>query len=391
MDQRRQRQHRSIDRNVIALGWVSFFTDMASAMVTSILPVFIVYSLHEGVDKLGFVVALATFVSYGFRILFGVLSDRLGVVKPFVVAGYLVSALSKPMLAWAGNWQQVAALRGLERMGKAIRSAAKDSLIAGYSRGHSGRSFGFHKMMDVAGEMTGALIAFATLYLLGQNEEVFRSLFAWTLLPGLAAVLIVLFFVRDASVRRQHGKTPFDWKADRGMFPLMGLYFLFLFFLFSDSFFLLKAKEAGIGIAWLPLLAALSSLVQSLSSYGFGIWIDRWGSRKVLLTAMGFGLAATAALGMDQIILAFVFLALFTVASLNAIRAWISEEAKNRGTVYGIFYGGMALFASLGALVMGMVWEHQGVGMAVGISLSGLLAVWGAMAVMILKSRRSEA
>ena len=373
-----------IDRNVVALGWVSFFTDMASAMITSILPIFIVYTLHEGVDRLGFVVAVATFVSYAFRILFGVLSDRLGVVKPFVVAGYLLSALSKPLLAWAVNWQQVAALRGLERMGKAIRSATKDSLIAGYSRGRSGRSFGFHKMMDVAGEMSGALIAFAALSLLGQGEAVFRELFAWTLFPGLLAVAIVVFIVRDAPPQRRKAEA-FDWRADREMLPLLLLYFLFLLFLFSDSYFLVRAKEAGIGIAFLPLLAALSSLVQSLSSYSFGVWIDRWRPEGVLLAAMGFGVAATAALGAGRIVVSFILLALFTVSSLNAIRAWIAEEARNRGTVYGIFYGGMALFASAGALLMGTVWERYGVDRAVELSLFGLVVVWGLTALRFLR------
>jgi MFS family permease len=369
-----------IDRNVVALGWVSFFTDMASAMITSILPIFIVYTLHEGVEKLGVVVAVATFVSYAFRILFGVLSDRLGVVKPFVVTGYLISALSKPLLAWAGTWRQVAALRGVERMGKAIRSATKDSLIAGYSRGRSGRSLGFHKMMDVAGEMSGALIAFAVLHRLGQGEETIRSLFAWTLLPGLLAVGIVLFAVRDVPANKRSTEA-FDWRADRKMLPLLSLYFLFLLFLFSDSYFLVRAKEAGIGIAFLPLLAALSSLVQSLSSYGFGLWIDRWRPEGVLLAAMGFGVAATAALGADRIVVSFILLALFTVASLNALRAWIAEEARNRGTVYGIFYGGTALFASAGALLMGTVWERYGADRAVELSLLGLLVVWGLTAL----------
>lgn len=124
---------KSINKNIIALGWVSFFTDMASSMVTSILPLFIVYTLHEGVDKLGFVVAAATFISYTFRILFGYISDRYQIVKPLVVIGYSLSAVTKPLLYWSHTWQSAAALRGLERMGKSIRSATKDVLITAYS------------------------------------------------------------------------------------------------------------------------------------------------------------------------------------------------------------------------------------------------------------------
>jgi len=366
-----------VNRNIVALGFVSFFTDMASAMVTSVLPIFIVYVLDQGVDKLGYVVAVATFVSYAFRILFGYLSDRLRIVKPFVVAGYLVSAVTKPMLALANSWQAVALLRGAERMGKAIRSATKDSLISAYSEGKSGRSFGFHKMMDVAGEMSGALIAFALLYRLGKSEAVFRELFAWTLLPGLLAVVIVIFFVKDAPYRSKSKDKSgaVDWRADKGLLPLLFLYFAFIFFLFSDSFFIVKAKESGIGIAFIPLLMVLYNFVQTVLSYFFGVQIDRTSPRLVLGIAMLFGIGAMGALYIDQVIAGFVLLGVFTVASLNAIRAWISDEAVNKGTVYGIFYGGVALFSAAGATVIGLIWKHYGEEKAVLFSLTGLSLV----------------
>ncbi|WP_456458914.1 MFS transporter [Nitratifractor sp.] len=361
-----------INKNVIALGFVSFFTDMASAMVTSILPIFIVYTLDQGVDKLGYVVAIATFVSYAFRILFGYLSDRLQIVKPFVVAGYLVSAVTKPMLAWAVNWQQVALLRGLERMGKAIRAATKDSLISAYSEGKSGRSFGFHKMMDVAGEMSGALIAFTALYWLGKGESVFRELFAWTLVPGILAVLIVLLFVRDVPYQSKKRTNSFDWRADRGLLPLLFLYFGFVFFLFNDSFFLVSAKEAGYSVATIPLLMVLYNFIQTLLSYFFGVQIDRTSPRAVLGIAMLFGLGAMGALYWQQVIVGFILLGIFTVAGLNAIRACISDEAVNKGTVYGIFYGGVALFGAAGATVIGLVWKQYGEADAILFSMAGL-------------------
>ncbi len=365
-----------IHRNIVALGFVSFFTDLASAMVTSVLPIFIVYTLDQGVDKLGYVVAIATFVSYAFRILFGYLSDRFRVVKPFVVTGYLVSAVTKPMLALAQTWQQVALLRGTERMGKAIRAATKDSLISAYSEGKSGRSFGFHKMMDVAGEMIGALIAFGTLYWLGKSEAVFRELFAWTLLPGILSVLIVLFFVRDAPYREREKSRSFDWKSDRALLPLLLLYFLFIFFLFSDSFFLVAAKESGIAVAMIPLLMVLYNFVQTILSYASGVQIDRKSPAKVLGIAMGFGILSMAALYFHQVIVGFILLGVFTVTGLNAVRSWISEEAKNKGTVYGIFYGGVALFGAAGATVTGLIWKHFGESDAILFSLTGLSLVW---------------
>ena len=118
---------RSINKNIVYLGFVSFFADMASSMVTTLLPIFMVYVLHEGVDKLGIVIAIATFISYAFRILFGYLSDKYNIVKPFVVTGYFISALSQPLLALSTTFMSVGLLRGVERMGKAVRSASKDS------------------------------------------------------------------------------------------------------------------------------------------------------------------------------------------------------------------------------------------------------------------------
>ncbi len=364
-----------INKNIISLGFVSFFTDLASAMVTSILPIFIVYVLHQGVDKLGFVVAVAAFVSYGFRVLFGILSDRLQIVKPFVVAGYFISAVTKPLLALSNSWQSVAALRGLERMGKAVRSAPKDSLISEYSGGKSGKSFGFHKMMDVAGEMSGAIIAFGVLYFLGKNKAVFRELFAWTLLPGLISVIIAAFFVKDAPYKAKR-KEKFQLQEDKKLLPLLFIYFAFTFFIFNDSFFIIKAKESGIDIIYIPLFMVLYNFVQTISSYFFGMQIDRFSPKRVLLFAFLIGILAMASLLFNAAILSFILLALYTVASLNAIRAYISNEAKNRATVYGVLYGGVAAFSALGATVTGIIWQTFNQRTAIEFSLIGLIVIF---------------
>ena len=375
-----------INKNIIALGFVSFFTDLASAMVSSILPIFIVYVLHQGVDKLGFVVAVATFISYGFRVLFGVLSDRLQIVKPFVVAGYFISAVTKPLLALSNSWQSVAALRGLERMGKAVRSAPKDSLISEYSGGKSGKSFGFHKMMDVAGEMSGALIAFGVLYFLGKNETIFRELFAWTLLPGLISVIIAAFFVKDAPYKAKR-KEKFQLQEDKKLLPVLFVYFAFTFFIFNDSFFIIKAKESGIDIIYIPLFMVLYNFVQTISSYFFGMQIDRFSAKTVLLFAFLIGILAMASLQLNAAVLSFILLALYTVASLNAIRAFISNKAKNKATVYGVLYGGVAAFSALGATVTGVIWQNFSQRAAVEFSLIGLIVIFAIFPVTTRKKQ----
>ena len=377
-----------INRNIIALGFVSFFTDMASSMVTSILPLFIVYTLHEGIDKLGYIVAIATFISYMFRVFFGYLSDKYQVVKPFVVTGYCISAVTKPLLYMSGSWQSVATLRGAERIGKAVRSATKDSLISVYSAGKSGKTFGFHKTMDIAGELTGSFIVFGLLFFLGESETLFRNIFAFTLIPGLISVVIVLFFVKDVPYKCK--PKSFELKQDYGLLPLLFIYFGFVFFIFNDSFFLIKAKEVGIATIYIPLLVVLLNFTQTVLSYFLGIKIDDMGAKKILTLSFAFGILSTVSLYFNCVVIGFILLGVFIVGSLNALRAYISDHAYNKGTVYGILYGGMALFGALGALVTGLIWEHYSSQSAILFSLLGMSVMFIGYLVCLMRGDKNE-
>lgn len=365
-----------MNKNIIALGFVSFFTDMASSMVTTILPIYIVYILHEGVDTLGFVIAISTFVSYAFRILFGYLSDKYKIVKPFVLTGYIISAITKPLLYFTSSWHSIATLRGVERIGKAVRSASKDSLISSYAdKNSSGKTFGFHKTLDIAGELTGAIITFLLLWQFGKNIDIFKDIFAWTLVPGSLAVLILIFFVEDIQYKTKQNLA-FDIKNDYKILPVLFVYFGFLFFMFDNSFYIIKAKELDFRIEYIPLLVILLTLTQTLFSYFFGIQIDKFGARRVLLVSFGFGILSILSLYLSQIILGFIFLGLFLVASLNSMRSYISDNSVNKATVYGILYGGVALSSALGAIVTGLIWQNIGESMAIMVSISGLIIVF---------------
>ncbi len=374
-----------IDRNVVALGFVSFFTDMASAMVNPILPIFIVATLHEGVDKLGIVVAVATFVSYALRLISGYLSDRLGVVKPLVVAGYGISALAKPLIGLSHSYKSVAALKSAERLGKALRSAPKDAMIAHYSpKKGTGRTFGFHKTLDIAGELSGTLLLFGLLAWFGQSESVLRHIFLATIVPGLIGLFIVIFFVRDIPKPPKQEGWRFRLDArDKAAVKSLLFYFLFLLFFFNEAFFTMEAKGVGIATATIPLLFVVSTLTQTLTSYYFGLLVDRMGFERVMATAYGCGAAAQGLLWVQSpwaTWIAYAFLGLFTVASLNANRAMIASKAKNRGTVYGIFYAAVALCGALGALAAGFLWERFGMRAALDYGLFGS----GALALLFL-------
>jgi len=321
-----------INKNIIALGFVSFFTDMASSMVTTILPLYIVYILHNGVDKLGIIVAIATFVSYFFRIVFGIISDKYKIVKPFVVIGYVISAITKPLLAFATTWQSVALLRGFERIGKAIRSATKDRLISFYAGNKSGKSFGFHKMLDIAGELSGAI--------------------------------------------KEKEKQTFDLSKDKKLFPMIFIYFGVLFFMFSNEFFIIKAKEAGFSFAYIPLLVILLNFTQTITSYYFGILIDKIGHYKVLSFSFSSALLSIISLYFNLIIFGFIFLGLFLVSSLNTFRSYISDNAVNKASIYGIFYGGIAISSSIGTIIIGEIWQKFGEKYALIYSFIGIFIVF---------------
>ncbi|WP_294956230.1 MFS transporter [Sulfurovum sp.] len=367
---------KNIDKNVVMLGWVSFFTDMASAMINPILPIFVVVVLHEGMDKLGLIVAIATFVSYALRLVSGYVSDRYGIVKPLVVGGYALSAVSKPLIGATHGYKSIALLKTFERVGKGLRSAPKDLMISSYSKANaSGKTFGFHKTMDIAGELSGTLILFGLLWYFGQSETVMRTIFYATLIPGLIGLVLVAFFVRDIPRSESFSTQAFTLtQKDRKTIGSLLFYFLFLLFAFSDAFFTMQAKEIGIATTVIPLLFVVSTATQTLTSYTFGVFIDKTGAKRVLAFAYTCGVVAQGLLYFQDPVftwVAYAFLGLFTVASLNANRAFISQQADNRGSVYGVFYAGVALFGAAGAYLSGLIWEHFSMQAALLFSLTG--------------------
>ncbi len=367
---------KKIDRNVVMLGWVSFFTDMASAMINPILPIFVVTILHEGMDKLGIIVAIATFVSYILRLVSGYISDRYGIVKPLVVGGYALSAISKPLIGLTHGYKSIAGLRALERLGKGLRSAPKDLMLAHYGgERSSGRTFGFHKTLDIGGELSGTILLLGLLYFLGESENTIRNIFFATLVPGLVGLFIAVLFVEDIPRKKVRKSRRFILtERDRSTIGSLFFYFFFLLFIFSDAFFTMQAKGVGVATVMIPLLFVVSTGVQTLTSYLFGVWIDRVGTGKILAFAYLCGAAAQGLLYLQKPLftwLSYAFLGLFTVASLNANRSLIAQRADNRGSVYGLFYAAIALFGAAGAYISGMIWEHFGMHSALLYGLAG--------------------
>ena len=356
---------------------------MASSMVTTLLPIFIIYVLNEGVDKLGIIIAVSTFVSYAFRILFGYFSDKYQIVKPFVVIGYCISAVTKPLLYFSTSYLSVAILRSAERMGKAIRASSKDVLISSFVKNKEhGKTFGFHKMMDVSGEMLGALSIFVVFMFYSQDVSSIRNIFAFTLIPSLVAVFIIITFVQDKPYITNTTKPKESIvvnKQDLQLLHILFIYFGFMFFLMSEQFFIVKAKEDGYDISMIPVFIIALTFTQSITSYYSGVLTDKIGTFKSLVLSFMFAIISIAFIQVSLWV-SFVFLGLFTVLSLNTMRIFISSKAVSKGFVYGIFYGGVAVFSALGALAIGLIWETYGVDTVMAFSGIGM----GVMLIILL-------
>lgn len=369
-----------MSKNVWIIGTVSFLTDSATSVITSTLPLFLVYVLKEDVEKLGIIVAIATFVSYALRVLFGYISDRYGVVKPLVVLGYGISAISKPLFYFASSWKEVAFLRSMDRLGKAIRSAPRDTLLSA-TRGKtgSGRAFGIHKTLDVGGETFGALLASGALLLLGSGEGTFRLLYLLTLFPGLFSLLFLLL-VKDVPKPAQ--RKGFDLERDRELFPFLITVFFVVLFVWDYSFFLVRSKEVGWEIAVIPSFVVLLNLTQLIASYPLGVMIDRFSPELIFRFSVVLALLSMILLKTGFVTLSFLFLGLHLVSFFNSVRSYISERAFNKSTVYGIFYGGYAISGSLGGFLTGVLWNRFGFDIAVNVSIVGLCLL------LLLKSFR---
>jgi MFS family permease len=362
-----------LPRPVWMLGWVSFFTDTASEMIYPLLPLFLTRVLGAGAMSLGVIEGVAEAANSLLKIASGRLADRWGRLKPLVVAGYALSSAVRPFIGLASSWTQVLALRFTDRLGKGIRGAPRDAMLAGFADvTNRGRIFGFHRAMDHAGAVLGPLIASAFLYLYPGE---YRTLFLWTLLPGVVVVLILLR-VPSASGRAAHQERapeagaaapsaePPRLDLPPAFFRAMGLILLFSLGNASDAFLLLRFADVGLAAFWIPLLWSALHVVKSAASIAGGTWSDRVGRRGVI--ALGWLLYAAVyavfafTTSLPMLIGIFLTYGLYFGLTEGVEKAWVADlvPAGSRGTGFGI-YNAVLGAGSLGAsLLFGFIWTR---------------------------------
>ena len=349
--------------NAWAFGWASFTTDTASAMVTVLLPVFMLEVLGETPAKLGLVIGIGTFVSFALRWGAGWLSDVTRRPKLIAAVGYSLSAVAKPLFALCATWAGVAGLRVLERLGKAIRSAPRDALIAQTPESHAARAFGLHKALDLGGEATGmALVAGSFWLLVTPTDELVRGLLLATAIPGAVAVAIAWLVVREAPAPPPPTRTVPHLGRIGGRTLMLAL---FLLVIIDQPLLIGHMAQLGIGVPAISGIVFAGHLLSIAAALFLGKRLDGKSEARLTAGALALNLAALvtlAALWGTAITALAVFASLVAQSAMLVIaRIRIARESREaRGAAFGTFYLVVAVTGGTAAWAGGVVWTHFG-------------------------------
>lgn len=347
----------AIGPTVLALGVVSLLTDVAADMAVPFLPA-LLEGMGAGAAALGLVEGVATATSSMMKFVVGTLSDHMPRKKPLVLLGYTVSNLARPLLALAGAPWQVLTVRFVDRVGKGVRTSPRDALIARSTpRAAHATAFGFHRAMDNLGAVFGPLVATAILYFFPGNV---RLVLAATIVPGTLSVLWVAFGVREAPSPVSDGpRAPLTLRGPvpPRMRPLLALVAVFTLANASDSFLLLRARELGVPLTWLPIAWGALSLVRALAATPGGWIADRIGRARALslgwalyaVAYVGFGFAASLPMAALALVVYGLHYGLAEGTERALVASLVRDDELGRGFGYfNLVTGLLALPASLG-------------------------------------------
>jgi len=372
-----------IDRNVYALSAVSFFTDASSEMIYPLLPVFLTVTLGASAGTLGVIEGAAETTSALLKLASGWWSDRARRRKPLIALGYGIASAVRPLIAIAQSATQVLMIRLTDRVGKGIRGAPRDALIAdSVDPSIVGKAFGIQRTSDHAGAVVGPLIAFAVLH---WWHTPLRTVFWMAAIPGAIAVAIAVFLVREKAPAAEHHAATIDPKVPLpGRFwAALGAITVFTLGNSTDAFLLLRATQLGVPVALAPILWAMLHFVKSTTSTPGGILSDKLGRKPAVVS--GWIIYAIVYLLFGRASQPWHAWALFAVYGLyfglaeGPERALVADivPGGKRGTAYGWYNLAIGIAALPASIVFGMIWDRAGSGPAFtfGAALAGVAAL----------------
>ena len=378
-----------IPRPVWFLGWTSLFTDAATEMIYPLLPVYLSRVLGASAVSLGIIEGVAEGVNSLLKVISGYWSDRVSHRRPIVIGGYTLSSIARPFIAVTTSWPQVLVIRALDRVGKGIRGAPRDVLLARFATPTTrGRIYGFHRAMDHSGAILGPLLATVILFF---APDRYRLLFALTVIPGAIAVALLFFVDEDAaaadaavnpkpqipSSKSQTGKLP------GRVIALLGVLLVFGLGNSADAFLLLRLADALGGATYVPLLwSAIHVVKASLSTWGGGL-SDQFGRKRMIIAGwlvytlvyFGFAWSTSAA----AFIAWFLFYGVYFALAEGAEKALVADltPLERRGAAFGWYNATTGVGVLIASVLFGELYEHFGAPVAfmTGAALAGVAAV----------------
>ena len=385
---------RDIPTGIWALGFVSMLMDVSSEMIHALLPVYLVTVLGTSMVTVGVIEGIAEATASITKVFSGALSDWLGKRKWLAAFGYGLAAFTKPVFPLAPTVGWLVAARFIDRIGKGIRGAPRDALVADIAPIHlRGASFGLRQSLDTVGAFVGPLLAIGLMWL---TSDSFKAVFWFAVIPGFLSLALIMFAVREPA--RPEGlrevRNPISLAEIRNLgaayWWVVAIATAFTLARFSEAFLILRAQHVGLPITLLPAVLVLMNVVYAAAAYPAGVMSDRMNRAAVLATGIALLIAADLALALlpsiGGVALGVVLWGLHMGLTQGLLAALVADTspAELRGTAYGFFnlLGGLAMLAA--SVIAGALWDRAGpqatffagAGFAL-VALAGLLAVQG--------------
>lgn len=364
---------KDLPRNVWAVSLTSFFMDVSSEMVINILPLFLSNVLGVKTNIIGLIEGVAEATASILKLFSGWLSDKIGGRKWLAVAGYGLSAISKPFFYFANTWGIVAGVRWVDRIGKGIRTAPRDALVAdSIEKEKRGFAFGFHRAADTAGAMLGLIIAFIAVWLAQKNtavlgESTFKTIVLISLVPAFLAVLTLAIGAKETKVSSKAEMPKFAFKSlGKPFMVFMIIVGIFDLGNSSDAFLILRAQERGLNVLGVLGMLITFNLVYTLVSTPAGSLSDKIGRRKLIIGGwlvyaiiyFGFAMAKAG----WQVWALYAVYGFYYGLAYGTTKAMVADLVPEtlRGTAYGTYNAILGILDFPASLIAGILWEGVG-------------------------------